>query len=168
MVFKHLHSTATSFDSYNSLCFKIFDKADSKFDLKTKEAFYINWRKLKCTTKSFSSFSCYNICHPFSFLCVFVFFCCCYFCFFIFCVSHSSIIFILFHTNYWHLSMSYFHVAITSSHHITPCIRSFLFIYCSHYLYTNYLSVSFTFLDYTLLLLYRFITHLVTDFIITM
>ena len=75
MVFKHLHSTATSFDSYNSLCFKIFDKADSKFDFKTKEAFYINWRKLKCTTKSFSSFSYYNICHPFFFsLCL-----CCFF-----------------------------------------------------------------------------------------
>ena len=71
MVFKHLHSTATCFDSYNSLCFKIFDKADSKFDLKIKEAFYINWRKLKCTTKSFSSFSYYNICPPLFFsLCI--------------------------------------------------------------------------------------------------
>ena len=75
MVFKHLHSTATCFDSYNSLCFKIFDKADSKFDLKIKEAFYINWRKLKCTTKSFSSFSYYNICPPLLFslcLCFFL------------------------------------------------------------------------------------------------
>ena len=42
---KHLHSTATCFDSYNSLCFKIIDKANSKFDLKIKEALYINWRK---------------------------------------------------------------------------------------------------------------------------
>ena len=25
-IFKHLHSTATSFDSYNSLCFKLIDK----------------------------------------------------------------------------------------------------------------------------------------------
>ena len=32
--FKHLHSTATCFDSYNPLCFKIIDKASSKFDLK--------------------------------------------------------------------------------------------------------------------------------------
>ena len=32
--FKHLHSTATCFDSYNSLCFKIIHKANSKFDLK--------------------------------------------------------------------------------------------------------------------------------------
>ena len=28
-----------------SLCFKIIDKANSKFDLKTKEALHINWRK---------------------------------------------------------------------------------------------------------------------------
>ena len=44
-IFKHLHSTATCFDSYNSLCFKIIDKANSKFDLKIKEALHINWRK---------------------------------------------------------------------------------------------------------------------------
>ena len=37
-IFKHLHSTATCFDAYNSLCFKIIDKANSKFDLKIKEA----------------------------------------------------------------------------------------------------------------------------------
>ena len=36
-IFKHLHSTATCFDSYNSVCFKIIDKANSKFDLKIKE-----------------------------------------------------------------------------------------------------------------------------------
>ena len=30
---------------YNSLCFKIIDKANSKFDLKIKEALHINWRK---------------------------------------------------------------------------------------------------------------------------
>ena len=31
-IFKHLHSTATCFDSYNSLYFKKIDKANSKFD----------------------------------------------------------------------------------------------------------------------------------------
>ena len=36
-IFKHLHSTTTCSDSYNSLCFKIVDKAKSKFDLKVKE-----------------------------------------------------------------------------------------------------------------------------------
>ena len=31
-IFKHLHSTTTCFDSYNSLCFKTNDKTNSKFD----------------------------------------------------------------------------------------------------------------------------------------
>ena len=42
---KHLPSSAICFDSYNSLCFGIIDKANSKFDLKIKEALHINWRK---------------------------------------------------------------------------------------------------------------------------
>ena len=44
-IFNHLHFTATCFDSYNSLSFKVIDKANSKFDLKIKEALHINWRK---------------------------------------------------------------------------------------------------------------------------
>ena len=44
-IFKHLHSTATCFDSYNSVGFKIIDKANSKFDLKIKESLNINCRK---------------------------------------------------------------------------------------------------------------------------
>ena len=44
-IFKHLHCTVTCFDSYNSLFFKIIDKANSKYDLKIKEALHINWRK---------------------------------------------------------------------------------------------------------------------------
>ena len=44
-IFKHPHSTATCFDSYNSLSFKIIDKVNSKFDLKIKEALHINWTK---------------------------------------------------------------------------------------------------------------------------
>ena len=35
-IFKHLHSTTTCFDWYNSLCFKTIDKVNSKFDLKIK------------------------------------------------------------------------------------------------------------------------------------
>ena len=54
-IFKHLHSTTTCFDSYDSPCFKIIDKASSKFESKIKEPLHINWRKPKCTTKSFSS-----------------------------------------------------------------------------------------------------------------
>ena len=37
-IFKYLNSTVTYFDSYNSLCFKVIDTANSKFDLKIKEA----------------------------------------------------------------------------------------------------------------------------------
>ena len=44
-IFKHLLSTTTCFDSYNSLRFKINDTANSKFDFKFKEAVHINWRK---------------------------------------------------------------------------------------------------------------------------
>ena len=44
-IFKYLYSTATCFDSDNSLCFKTIDKDKSKFDLKIKEALHINWRE---------------------------------------------------------------------------------------------------------------------------
>ena len=50
-IFKHLQSTVTCLDSYNSLCFKIIDKAYSKFDLKIKEALHINWRKRNLNTQ---------------------------------------------------------------------------------------------------------------------
>ena len=40
----HLHFTATCFESYNYLRFKTIDKANSKFDLKIKEALHINCR----------------------------------------------------------------------------------------------------------------------------
>ena len=44
-IFKHLHSSATCFDSHNSTCFKIIDETNSKFDLEIKEALHVNWRK---------------------------------------------------------------------------------------------------------------------------
>ena len=50
-IFKHLHSSKTCFDSYNSLCFKIMYKANSKFDLKIKKALHINWRKPNLNAK---------------------------------------------------------------------------------------------------------------------
>ena len=94
-IFKHLHSTTTCFDSYNSLCFKIIDKANSKFDLKIKEALHINWRKPNLNVQTFSS-------HPFtiafvppcSFLSLFFFF---------FYVFLSSIIFFPADTHQNHL-----------------------------------------------------------------
>ena len=42
-IFKHLHTTATCFESYNSLLFKIIDKTNSKFGLKIKDALHIYW-----------------------------------------------------------------------------------------------------------------------------
>ena len=88
-IFKHLYSTATCFDSYNSLCFKIIDKANSKFDLKIKEALHINWRT--CTTNAQQNHLAltfhYSLCSPCSLLSLF-FFCC-------FCIFLSSIVFII-------------------------------------------------------------------------
>ena len=98
-IFKHLHSSETCFDSYNSLCFNIIDKASSKFDLKIKQALHINWRKLKCTIAQ-SPFH-YSVCSvaACSFLSLFVF--CCFlrftFIYYIFIVSDA---------NYRHLLLS--------------------------------------------------------------
>ena len=50
-IFKHLHYITTCFDPYNSFCFKIIDKAYSKFDLKINEALHINWRKPNLNTQ---------------------------------------------------------------------------------------------------------------------
>ena len=45
-IFEHLHSTATYCDSYNSLCFKISDKANSKFNLKLKKLYILTGENL--------------------------------------------------------------------------------------------------------------------------
>ena len=55
-IFKHLQSNATCFDSYDSVSFKIINKANSKFNLQIKWDFHI---KLKRTTTFFS-------CHSFT------------------------------------------------------------------------------------------------------
>ena len=52
LIFSNIYTPpATSFDSYNYLCFEIIKKANSKFDLKIKEALYINWRKPNLNAK---------------------------------------------------------------------------------------------------------------------
>ena len=125
-IFKHLHSTATYFDAYNSLCFKIIDKANSKFDLKIKSNFFV------------------------------LFFFCFFFIYY-------------FHFHYLWLSVS-FTVLITLRYYFisleAPCITSFCFIYCFHYLYTNYRHILPSLLQS--LLLHLIVTHLVIDFVITM
>ena len=50
-IFQHLYFIATWIDSYDSLSFKITDKANSKFYLKIKEALHINWRKPDLNTQ---------------------------------------------------------------------------------------------------------------------
>ena len=45
-IFKHLNSTATCFDSYNSLCFAIIDKGNSKFDIKIKKLYILTEENL--------------------------------------------------------------------------------------------------------------------------
>ena len=89
--FKHLHSTATCFDSYNSLCFKLIDKANSKFGLKIKEALHIDWRKpnLNAQQNHLALTLSLQLLFPLL-LSVFV-----YFSFVVFCNSLSSIVFII-------------------------------------------------------------------------
>ena len=86
--------------THNLLCFKIIDQANSKFDLKIKEALHIIWRKPnlnKCKTKSFSS-------HPFTIASVpLAPFC---LCLFFFCsVLQFSFMYCLhyLYASYWHL-----------------------------------------------------------------
>ena len=138
---KHLHSTFSCFDSYNSVCFEITEKGNSILDLKIKKSLHISWRKYNCTTKSFTS-------HPFTMASVPYCFCLSLFFFLLFSflffsvvffgVFLLSIIFIIIDPNYRHLSLSYLHFVITSCHYSTPCITSLSFIYCFHYLHANY------------------------------
>ena len=51
-IFKYLHSIATYFDSHNYLLSKVIAKANSKFDLKIKEALHISWRKSNLNAQS--------------------------------------------------------------------------------------------------------------------
>ena len=90
-IFKHLHSTTTCFDSYNSLCFKISDKANSKFDLKIKEALHINWRKPNLNAQQKHLALTLSLQVLFSLL-LSVFDC---FSFVVFCISDPSIVFII-------------------------------------------------------------------------
>ena len=90
-IFKHLHSSETCFDSYNSLCFEIIDKANSKFDLKIKEALHINWRKpnLNAQQNHLALTLSLQLLFP---LLLSAFVC---FSFVVFCISLSCIVFII-------------------------------------------------------------------------
>ena len=69
---KHLHSTTTCFDLYNSFSSKIIDKDNSKFDLKIKEALHINWRRpyLNVHQNHIAITLSQNFCPPFVTFCI--------------------------------------------------------------------------------------------------
>ena len=90
-IFKHVHSTTTCFDSYNSLCFKIIDKANSKFDLKIKKALHIKWRKPNLNAQQ--NHLALSISLQLLFLFLLPVFVC--FSFVAFCSSLSSVVFII-------------------------------------------------------------------------
>ena len=76
------------FDSYDSLCFKIIDKTNCQFDLKTKEALYMNWRKPNLNAQQKLASFHYRLCSP-CFL-LYLFFFCCFLQFpFIYCFHYS-------------------------------------------------------------------------------
>ena len=146
-IFKHLNFTTTCFESY----FKIIDKANSKCDLKIKEALHINWRKPKCSTKSCIS-------HPFAMASVplvLYFFVFAFLFHVLFLLSLTLIIDIFYFLNYTSLLL---HLITT---YLLSKLSSIIFSISA-------LIISiFYCLDCTLLLLHLIITHLVVDFIIT-
>ena len=141
-IFKHLHSTTTCFDSCDSLSINIFDKANSKFDLKIKEALHINWIKLNLNTqqKVFSF-------HTSTIACVILFFLPVFTLFFVF----------LFHLWLSLMLPCYFISIQHTLHH--PSSFHLLFS-----LYLTLIVSMFYCLNYTSLLLYLIITQLVNMF----
>ena len=153
-IFKHLHSTATYFDSYNSLSFEIIYKVNSKFDLKIKEALIIDWtkRNLKRAAKPFSSHTFTIVSTTPLFLSVFVFFS---FLFHVmFSLSLKLIISIFYYLNCTSLLI----------HLITNILyHTFLFDLLFS-LYPTLIMRIFCCLNYTSLLLDLIITYLVNTF----
>ena len=45
LIFLNIYTPPQHAFTHNSVCFKIIDIANSKFDLKIKEALHINWQK---------------------------------------------------------------------------------------------------------------------------
>ena len=123
-IFKHLHSTTTCFDSHNSFSFKVIDKANSKLDLKIKEALHINWRKpnLNAQQNHLALTLSLQLASPFLslFFVVFLFY-------LLFSLSLALMINIFYYPDYTWLLLH----LITNTPYITP----FLFIYYLHYIW---------------------------------
>ena len=163
---KHQHSTTTSFGSYNPCYFNIIDKANSKFDLKTKETLHINWRKLNLNAQQNRlslPLLLQFLPRPPLFFPVFVFFSgfCFIFAFLfplLFSLSLTLMISIFYCLNYTWLLLH-----LITTHFVSHLsISSILFIIC-----TLIIGIFYC-LHYTSLLLHLFITHLVIEFMINM
>ena len=126
---KHPHSTATCFDKYNSLSYKIIDKATFKFDLKIEEALHINWKKpnLNAQQNHLAFTLSLWLLSPL-FFSVFVFF--------------MRFSFIFYFHYLWHKLLESFTVLITLRYYFISLqhtlYHTFSFIYYFHYLYANY------------------------------
>ena len=117
----------------------IIDKANSKFNLKIKEALQINWRKPNLNIQQNHLTLTRSLWPPLFFS---AFVCCCSFCCYLF---FSAFLFHLLFSLSLTLIIGIFYCLNDISlwlHLIarcdTPCITSFSFIYCFIYLYANY------------------------------
>ena len=132
-IFKHLHFTRTCFYSYNSISFKIVDKANSKFDLKIEEALHINLRKPELNAQqnhlSLSPFR-YSFRPPSSVFFFFFLFSCGFLFHLLFSLSLTLIIMIFNCLNYTSL-------LLLIATHLVSYITSFSFINYFQYLYAN-------------------------------
>ena len=149
-IFKHLHSTATCFNSYNSLCFNTIDKANSKFDLKIKEAFHINWRKLDLNAQQnhLGLTLSLQLLSPFALFCLCLFnwfFLFLRFSFLLFSISLTLIIGIFYSLNYTSLLRHFIttlfvsHLSLSSIVFFisTPISASFTVLITLHYYFTS-------------------------------
>ena len=137
-IFKHIHSTATCFDSYNSHCFKIIDMVNSKFDLKMKEVVHINWRKPNLNVQQ----NHFALTHsPIASVPLVIFCLCLLVCLFL----HFS--FVCYFHYLWHWLLAYFTVLITFRYYfiLLQCTLYHTFVF--HLLFSlslHLLSASFT------------------------
>ena len=161
-IFKHLHSNATCFDSYNCLCFKIMDKANSKFDLNIKEALHINWSKpiLNAQQKPFNSHPLTMASVPLALFCLFLFFLVVFYAFLfhlLFSLFLTVIISILYCLNYTLLLLP-----LTTRHLVSHfSLSSIVFI-----IFTLIMGIFYRLND-TSLLFHLLITRPLIDLIIT-
>ena len=98
IIFLNIYTPPQHALTHNSLCFKMIDKANSKFDSKIKEALHINWKKPNLNARQNHLALTLSLCFCFLlFFSIFIFY---------FCVSLSSIVFIIY-ANHWHLLLSW-------------------------------------------------------------